>query len=104
MTARRAAFEVWKRGHAALCPHLNTMFMDDPDISTDVFYNGDLEMIRRCVDGMLMLPGWRDSKGSVAEWKYAKELDIPIFFTDNLPRLWAFLDGDLPADIKVEAE
>ena len=103
MTARRHAFEIWKRGGAALCPHLNTMLMDDPAVPTESFYQGDLEMIRRCCDGMLMLPGWRDSIGSVKEWKLAKELRIPIFFTDNLPRLWKFLEsGEIPEDIKHE--
>ena len=102
MTARKYAFQIWKRGHAALCPHLNTMLMDDPEIPSGTFYDGDLEMIKRCCDGVLMLPGWRDSKGSVAEWKFAKELGIPIFFTDNLKRLWRFLDlGEVEAEIKV---
>jgi len=53
---------------------------------------GDLEMIRRGVDGMLMLPGWCDSVGSVAERELAKELGLPVFFTDNLDKLWEFLD------------
>ena len=37
-------------------------------------------------------PGWRDSEGAVAEWELAKKLEIPIFFTDNLPHLWAFIE------------
>ena len=81
----------------------NTIFMDDPAITVDTFYNGDLEMIERCCDGMLMLPGWRDSKGSVKEWQHAKSLGIPIFFIDNLPRLWKFLEtGEVPEEIKHE--
>jgi len=51
-----------------------------------------LEVIRRGVDGMLMLPGWCDSVGSVAERELAKELGLPVFFTDNLDKLWEFLD------------
>lgn len=95
MIARRYAYEIWSHGHAALCPHLNTIFMDSPSISSTVFYEGDLEMIKRCVDGMLMLPGWRDSKGAVREWELAKELAMPIFFTDNMEQLWRYLDtGD----------
>ena len=99
MTARRYAFMIWERGHAALCPHLNTMFMDDPVINSGVFYNGDLEMIRRGVDAMLMLPGWRDSKGSVKEWELAKELKMPIFFTDNMDELFRYLDTGEYKDI-----
>jgi len=92
MTARRYAFEIWKAGHCALCPHLNTMFMDDTEISSGTFYNGDLLMIERCCDAMLMLPGWRASKGSVREWELAKKLGLPIFFTDNMAELMAYLE------------
>ena len=97
MVARKYAFEVWRHKGAALCPALNTIFMDSPEIDIDAFYKGDLEMITRCCDGMLMLPGWRDSEGAVAEWELAKKLEIPIFFTDNLPHLWAFIEEEQDA-------
>ena len=103
MEAHQYAFEIWKRGGACLCPQLNTWGFDDPAVSHETFLEGDFEMIRRCCDGMLMLPGWRDSKGAVKEWQLAKELTIPIFFTDNLARLWAFLKtGEIAVDIKRE--
>ena len=91
MVAREYAFKIWQKGHVALCPHMNTMFMDDPSIPAGVFYEGDLEMIRRCCDGMLMLPGWRDSKGSVKELEEAEKLGIKIFYYNAIEALWEYL-------------
>jgi hypothetical protein len=68
------------------------MFMDDVAIDSSTFYGGDLLMIERCCDAMLMLPGWRNSKGSVREWELAKKLGLPIFFTDNMKELMAYLE------------
>ncbi len=50
MNARRLAQEIWAAGHAALCPHLNTLMMDDPCIPEyadppppcDLVYCGDV--------------------------------------------------------------
>lgn len=42
------------------------------------------------VDGaaaLLMLPNWKASKGSVAEWKRALELSIPVYERDGIDKL-----------------
>ncbi len=91
MVAREYAFQIWQHGHVALCPHMNTMFMDDPSIESGVFYEGDLEMIRRCCDAMLMLPGWEDSKGSVRERTVALGEGIQVFYYDDIDILWEWL-------------
>lgn len=93
MVARHLAQRIWKTGHAAICPHLNTMFMDDPSIPSEVFYKGDEEIIRRCVDAMVMLPGWTKSKGSIAERELAQKLNLPVFYHDNLAELWQYLEA-----------
>lgn len=93
MTARTMAQEIWTAGHVAICPHLNTLMMDDPCIPDEVFYKGDEEIIRRCVDAMVMLPGWRLSKGSVAERDLAQRLNLPVFHHDAIEQMWDWLEA-----------
>ena len=80
--AEALAIEVWKLGAVAICPHLNTMFMDGIDIDRDTFINGDLEILRRC-DAIFMLSGWDKSEGARKEWELAKELDMPVIYQDD---------------------
>ena len=94
MNARTVAQKIWATGHAAICPHLNTLMMDDPCIPDSTFYEGDEEMIRRCCDAMVMLPGWEYSKGSIAERKLALCMGMPVFYYDTIENLWAYLEGD----------
>lgn len=75
--AERVALEVWKAGYAAICPHKNTAFFGGacPD---SVWLEGDLEILRRC-DAVLMLDGWIDSNGAVAEYREASRIGKPVF-------------------------
>lgn len=79
MSAMAVALEIWKLGHAALCPHANTMFFQDADGTEDsVWLKGDLEMLRRC-DAVMMAPGWHLSSGARAEMVDAQARGIPVF-------------------------
>lgn len=90
MAAMGLALEVWKLGHAALCPHANTMFFQDADGCADeVWLDGDLEMLKRC-DAILVTPDWQRSSGARKEVQYATELGIPVFF--NIEELKVWLD------------
>jgi len=91
MVARKVAQEIWASGHVALCPHLNTLMMDDPCIPDEYFYKGDEDMIQRCCDAMVMLPGWEQSKGSKAERKLAHQLGLPVFYHDSIANMWHWL-------------
>ena len=74
--AESLALEVWRMGHAALCPHTNGRFFDGvlPD---DVFLDGDIVMMLRC-DVVLMTPDWRRSAGAVREREVALAHGIPV--------------------------
>lgn len=94
MNAMRIALEVWKAGHAALCPHANTMFFQDADGCDDsVWLEGDLEMLRRC-DAMVMAPNWDLSSGARAEKTFAEAHSIPVFTTPD--ELKAYLESIKP--------
>lgn len=83
--ARKVASNIWEAGHAAICPHLNNYDMEYDFIDKSwqeifaCFLVGDFEIISRC-DGIIMLPGWEDSKGACAEFIFAKWLGLPIHF------------------------
>lgn len=87
MRAMAQALEVWRRGHAAICPHSNTMFFQDADGCVDaVWLDGDLEILRRC-DAVLTVDGWQRSKGATAEVELARKWGKPVLETvDELER------------------
>lgn len=75
--AEALALEVWRAGHAAICPHLNTAhFHGAADDS--VWLEGDLEIMKRC-DAVLMTPDWKRSAGAAAEKQEAEKAGIPVF-------------------------
>jgi hypothetical protein len=78
-TARAAAEELWRRGHAVICPHLNTAFMGGivPDAN---FLRGDLLMLERA-DAALVLHDWPTSVGSRDEVKFAQERGIALYWS-----------------------
>lgn len=74
--AEAVAIEVWQSGHVALTPHLNTRFFGGicPD---SVWLEGALELLRRC-DGMILVPRWKKSSGTLAEIEEANRLGIRV--------------------------
>jgi len=53
--AKIVARELWLAGHAVICPHANSAFMDGAAGETDsVFLSGDLALLSRC-DGIVSL-------------------------------------------------
>ncbi len=75
--AERLALEVWRAGHAALCPHTNGRFFDGvlPD---RIFLDGVIAMMLRC-DAVLLAPGWERSPGSLVERATAVAHGIPVY-------------------------
>jgi nucleoside 2-deoxyribosyltransferase len=86
--ARQVAQELWRKGYAAICPHLNTALFDEdmPDLPVQVYLEGDFQILSRC-DAILMIPGWEDSVGSALEYAYAEREGIPIYVYPELPRI-----------------
>ena len=89
--AETLALEVWRHGAAAVCPHANTRFYQGaaPD---SVWLDGDLAILAKC-DALLMTPDWERSSGARAERDFARERNIPIFYT--LDALVAWLESGL---------
>jgi len=77
--ANNWSMSAWKRGFAAVCPHMNTangMGICDEE----VFLKGDISIMLRC-DAVLLVPGWERSAGTRKEIDVAKSKAIPVFTT-----------------------
>ena len=77
MRAREVAMDLWRMGYIALCPHTNTLLFDGLRPDED-WLQGDLELLRRC-DIVVLVPGWRASRGAQAEVQEALRLGLPIY-------------------------
>lgn len=84
--ASALALEVWKLGHAALCPHANTAHFQFA-CEDKVFLDGDLELLKRC-DAVLLTPDWMKSEGAKAEATFADDNDLPVFLTLGGLKYW----------------
>ena len=84
--AVQVAGELWRMGHAVICPHANSAHFEDlfPDISWNTYVDGDLQIISR-VDAVVMLEGWQDSKGAVMEREYALDNHIIVYYAPDYP-------------------
>ena len=80
--AWRVAVACWRKGYAVICPHTNTLWMSEWPVRLEahIFLAGDLRMLRRC-DAILMLPNWRKSVGAKAEHFYARQTNIPVYYS-----------------------
>lgn len=85
--AREIAAKLWAKGHAVICPHMNSAHLDEgTGITWEQFMAGDLIMISVC-DALVMTPNWQESRGAKIEHEYAVTLNIPIFYAPDLPEL-----------------
>lgn len=68
-----------------ICPHLNAAHMEAivPGVPVDFWYELDEELLRRA-DGIVLLPGWRDSNGTKREIAIARSLGLPFFYMDEI--------------------
>jgi len=83
--ARAHAEVAWRRGWAAICPHLNTARFEEtcPSLCHDDWLDGDLTIISRLdpyVDAMLLLPGWMQSTGAMREYQRARSRGMEIIY------------------------
>ena len=79
----RLATEVLLMGFAPFCPwldfHFQLMLRGNEKLTVENFYDYSMAWLE-VSDAMLLAYGWQDSKGTRAEMKRAKELDIPVLF------------------------
>lgn len=79
--AEEVAHRVWEMGAAALCPHGNSRFFQG-SLPDSVWLDGDLAMLNKC-DAVLMIAGWEESAGAIAEQQFALDHGIPVFYAES---------------------
>ncbi len=89
--AEEVALELWKLGFAVICPHANSALFDGA-CDDSVWLAGSLELMRRS-DLVVLVPGWEDSAGTLAEVAEA-DLIMPVYeWPVDLERIRAALGG-----------
>jgi len=79
--ARYVAIELWKRDITVICPHLNTLDFETEVSDDSIFTRGYLEIIRRIIDIVILLPNWQLSADSHREREEALRFKIPVYNT-----------------------
>ena len=75
--AESVALAIWRRGHVAICPHLNSALFDG-ELPDSAWLAGYLAVLGRC-DAVVLVDGWRSSAGTAAEVQAASGSGIPIY-------------------------
>jgi len=78
--AEAVALDYWKKGYAVICPHKNSALFDGA-APESIWIAGDLEILSRC-DVIVMIAGWRKSKGAQLELERARELGLEVIYDD----------------------
>lgn len=79
----RVSTEVALAGYAPFCPwldyHFILMLRDGEELSLEWFYQYSLAWLK-VSDAVLVLPNYKDSKGTLMEIENAVEWGIPVFY------------------------
>jgi hypothetical protein len=78
---QRASVEILLAGHEPFCPWLDYQFQfmlrEEENLTVKDYYRYSMAWLE-VSDAMVILDGWKDSKGTLAEIKRAQELNITI--------------------------
>lgn len=77
--------DLWRMGYYAVVPHTNAMLYDNvaPEVA---FLDGDIEIMKRSCDFVVLVPGWENSKGTQGEVKLAREWGMHVYEWPNVPK------------------
>lgn len=82
----KKAAELVKQGYNVYCPHLdfqmNLTAAPEHKLTVDELQRNSMAWLE-VSDAVFLLPGWRTSKGTMAEIRQAMELGIPITGEDH---------------------
>ncbi len=84
--AREVAIALWRAGHVALCPHINSAHFEKhaPDVPQDAYLDGGLELLKRC-DGIVLVEVWEHSAGAGSEDRLSHKYGRRSWHYPNLP-------------------
>ena len=81
VNARYAMFDLIRAGHTPFCPHTMTGEGEiyASDITDDQWLELGLNWLESC-ECVLLLLGWQNSKGTLAEKAKAEAMGLPIYY------------------------
>jgi len=77
----RASIAILLSGHQPFCPFLDFTFFLQAEagaVTEEMIKTYSIAWLEVC-DAVVVLPGWEESRGTLAEMKRARELNIPIY-------------------------
>jgi hypothetical protein len=78
----QVCFKLIKAGFAPICPWLDFPMSFMGDLTIEEYYEWGLAQLSRS-EGMVIIPGWQDSKGTLNEMEVARELEIPYWILEH---------------------
>ena len=87
--AKSVALELWKMGHAVICPHANTdlpIELAEKSCESNVWLDGDLQMLARS-DAVVVCQDSAKSVGTQGELEFASKRGIPVYYYPDVPEL-----------------
>ena len=89
--AREAAVFLAYHDIGFFCPHLNSAHFEciTPDVAPEFWYELGLRLLEGC-DAVLLLEGWKRSKGTKGEIKAAVARGMPVWYPDERAALLAW--------------
>ncbi len=79
----KLATKVLLLGYSPFCPwmdyHFQLMLEEGETLTVEDYYKYSIAWLE-VSDALLLVPGWRGSKGTQVEVKIADKLNLPIFF------------------------
>jgi nucleoside 2-deoxyribosyltransferase len=81
--AEDIAVMLMRNGFDVITPHKNTAGYQQYEFTHERYLEQDINILSRC-DAIIMMNGWRYSKGACIEMEYAREKKIPIILADIL--------------------
>lgn len=87
-----AAETVWSMGFAPFCPQLSFYYDDIHHHTWEEWLAYDEFIISQCV-AVVRIEG--ESKGADREVEFAREHNIPVFFTPSAFEIWSRHNGDV---------
>lgn len=74
-----ASVDLLIRGYAPFCPWLDFQFGLNNELSIELYKEYSMAWLR-VSDAVLMVDGWENSKGAIAEKEEAERLGIPVYY------------------------
>ena len=83
--AREVQTALLNSGLAVICPHTMNSGLEACTLTDEEHIERLLEIVER-VDALVVLPGWEDSEGTMAEIARAQEFAIPVYYWKDCPK------------------